>query len=69
MVCDKVIKGRAYIRGELRYAEIGVDGGRIVEIGPSVRGDEVIDLGSSATILPGFMDPHVHMRDPGLTSK
>ena len=32
-------------------------------------GDERIDMGSSRIILPGFTDPHVHLRDPGMTAK
>lgn len=66
----KVIQGRALIDGELRYAEIGISEGRIVTVGSLVRGgDERVDVGSSRIILPGFIDPHVHFRDPGMTNK
>lgn len=67
---EKVVQGRAFIDGELRYAEIGICDGRIVTVGRIVRGgDERIDIGSSMVILPGFTDPHVHLRDPGMTQK
>jgi len=48
---------------------IGIDEtGRIVAIKKTLRGDEAIDYGD-ALILPGCVDLHVHMRDPGLTDK
>ena len=48
---------------------IGIENGKIVSIQrlPSVA-DEIIDL-NGKIILPGFIDVHVHMRDPGLTYK
>ena len=67
---EKVIQGRAFIDGELRYAEIGISDGRIVTVGKLVSGgDERVDVGTSGIILPGFIDPHVHFRDPGMTNK
>ena len=70
MDIEKVITGRAFVDGELRYTEIGISDGRIVTVGRLVSGgDERIDMGSSRIILPGFTDPHVHLRDPGMTAK
>ncbi len=70
MDIEKVICGRAFIDGELRYAEVGISDGRIVAVGSMVRGgDERIELGTSQILLPGFIDPHVHFRDPGMTHK
>ena len=70
MDIERVIEGRAFIDGELRYAEIGICDGKIVTVGRLVSGgDERVDVGSSRIILPGFMDPHVHFRDPGMTNK
>ena len=67
---EKVIQGRAFIDGDLRYAEIGISDGRIVTVGKLVSGgDERVDVGTSGIILPGFIDPHVHFRDPGMTNK
>ncbi|MCQ2070655.1 MAG: dihydroorotase family protein [archaeon] len=67
---EQVICGRMFVDGELKYAEVGIDEGKIVAVGKHVPGgDERIDLGTSVTVLPGFMDPHVHFRDPGLTQK
>lgn len=70
MEIEKVLQGRAFVNGELSYMEIGITDEKIVTVGKLVSGgDERIDLGSSKIILPGFMDPHVHLRDPGMTSK
>ena len=47
----------------LKPAEILVQGGRIVEVGTSVKhpaGTEVIDLGDR-TLLPGLIDAHIHL--------
>ena len=48
---------------------IGIENGKIVSIQrlPSVA-DEIVDL-NGKIILPGLIDVHVHMRDPGLTYK
>ncbi|SDA61641.1 dihydroorotase [Methanobrevibacter millerae] len=48
---------------------IAVDNGKIVEITrEKVKADKTIDIKSNY-LLPGFIDPHVHFRDPGLTQK
>lgn len=70
MDLDTVLMGRAFVDGELTYAEIGISEGRIVAVAKDLRGGERrVDMGSSRIILPGFMDPHVHFRDPGMPSK
>ncbi|UTB33611.1 MAG: dihydroorotase family protein [Methanobacterium sp. ERen5] len=48
---------------------IGIENGKIVSIQklPAVA-DEIVDL-NGKIILPGLIDVHVHMRDPGLTYK
>jgi len=70
MDIETVLMGRALVNGELRYTEIGINEGRIVAVGSYVSGGENrIELGTSMTVLPGFVDPHVHLRDPGMTQK
>jgi allantoinase len=52
-------------------ADIMCDGGRIASIeasGSSRIGTDDIDA-SGMLVFPGFIDPHVHSRDPGLTHK
>lgn len=41
-------------------ADVVVEDGRIVEVGPGLDGDEVIDV-SEQTLLPGLIDAHVHV--------
>ena len=58
-----------FVNGSLKDTAVGIEDGKIVTVGNIVRGgDERIDLGSRI-MLPGFVDPHVHFRDPGLTQK
>lgn len=65
----RVVKGRVFYRGQLEPLSLGIDeDGRIEAIKKVLRGDEEFDHGD-ALILPGCVDLHVHMRDPGLTHK
>lgn len=67
---ETVLCGRMYRGGSLKYTEVGISEGKIVTVGSLVSGGEDrIELGSSMTVLPGFVDPHVHFRDPGMTQK
>src|SRR2546428_10554919 len=64
-----VIRGRVFFRGQLEPLSVGIDeDGRVAAIKKVLRGDEEIDHGD-ALILPGCVDLHVHMRDPGLKHK
>lgn len=47
----------------LGRADVLVEGGRIVAVGPDLRGDEVVD---AAFVSPGFTDAHVHPIQGGL---
>lgn len=68
---ETVIEGRMLVDGELGYAQVGIsEDGRIVAVGRYVSGGERrVELGTSEMLLPGFIDPHVHLRDPGMTWK
>ena len=51
----------------IRY--IGVDEGKIISIKKTpISADKIIDIAGNI-ILPGLIDSHVHMRDPGFTYK
>ena len=70
MTFDLVVRGSVYVDGQVSYREIGVEDGRIAFVGRSAgRADRRIDVGPGKTVLPGFTDPHVHFRDPGMTRK
>ena len=59
------------IRNVRPYGEDAVDilieGGEIVEIGASIAPDAATDVldGAGAVLLPGFVDMHTHLREPG----
>ena len=45
-------------------ADVVVEGGRILEVGTSLDGDEIVELGGR-TLLPGLFDCHVHFASSG----
>src|SRR5512137_388369 len=49
-----------------KVMDIGVDEGRVVETAPKIRkkGRKEIDV-RGMVVLPGFIDMHVHLREPG----
>jgi len=46
-------------------ADVVVQDGRIVEVGPGLDGDEVVDC-AGGTVLPGLVDCHVHLLFSGV---
>jgi dihydroorotase len=69
---DLVIRnGRVAMSSTLRSSAIAVRDGRVAWIGPNAsapKGHKVIDA-SGLIVLPGVIDVHVHLRDPGMTYK
>ena len=48
---------------------IKIEDGKITEISKNpIKADESVDIKNNY-VLPGFIDPHIHFRDPGLTQK
>lgn len=59
-----VIKNGTVVTADLTYrADVRVEGGRIAEIGPDLKGDEVLDA-SGCYVMPGGIDPHTHLEMP-----
>ena len=59
-----VIKGGTVVTADLTYkADVKVEGGRIVEIGPDLSGNTVLDA-SGCYVMPGGIDPHTHLEMP-----
>ncbi|MFT4162525.1 dihydropyrimidinase [Shinella sp.] len=59
-----VIKGGTIVTADLTYkADVKIEGGRIVGIGPDLSGDEVLDA-AGCYVMPGGIDPHVHLEMP-----
>src|ERR671927_1608943 len=50
--------------------EVGVRGGKIVALEPlgnGLQGVEVVELADDETLIPGLVDTHVHVNEPGRT--
>ncbi|GAA1612055.1 allantoinase AllB [Leucobacter chromiireducens] len=68
---DLVIRGeRVMTTSGVRPREVGVQDGKIIALEPlgnHLEGDEVIELADDETLLPGLVDTHVHVNEPGRT--
>ena len=68
---DLVIRGeRVVTTSGIRPREVGVRNGRIIALEPlgnGLVGKETIDLGDDETLIPGLVDTHVHVNEPGRT--
>ena len=64
-MAELVIKGATVVdqRGT-RRADVAVEDGRIVGVGPDLDGGDVIDAGG-CVLAPGLVDLHAHLRQPG----
>src|ERR1700761_5227795 len=72
MTFDLLVRAqRALVDGALRPATVAVRDGRIAAIGtekgnsPAAR--EVVELAADEVLLPGLVDTHVHVNEPGRT--
>ena len=68
---DLVLRGDR-VFGEDGFAprEVGIRDGRIAAIAPrgtGLQGEEVVELAADETLLPGLVDAHVHVNEPGRT--
>ena len=62
--------GAVFLIGSFQNMDIAIDQGRIVSVFPSLpkEGFSVIEL-HNRLIVPGFVDVHVHLREPGFSYK
>ena len=59
-----VIKNGTIVTADLTYmADILIDGGKIIQIGPNLKGDETLDA-TDCYVMPGGIDPHTHLEMP-----
>ena len=58
-----VIKG-VLLYGEGELVDVRIDDGRIEAIGNGLDADETIDA-AGMVLLPGLVDLHTHLREPG----
>lgn len=59
---------RIYRNGRFEEGTLVVEEGRIVEADTPTEGDRIIDLGGRE-LVPGLIDVHVHLREPGFGYK
>ena len=57
--------------GTMTKGDVFVRGGRVVSVGAAVSAPsaQVFDFSSNVVVLPGFVDVHVHLREPGFSYK
>ena len=48
--------------------DLKIENGTIIELGANLNGDEMLDA-TGLAVMPGLVDMHVHLRDPGFTYK
>jgi allantoinase len=81
---DLEFRGRAIMGGEVVRARVGVRDGTIVWVEPDAAADDgdsrpsavtgvrgetrLVDLGDDEVLLPGLVDTHVHVNEPGRTA-
>ncbi len=61
-----ILRGRVLLPSGEAVCDVGVQDGVVVEIGSSLAG-EVIALADDEVLLPGLVDTHVHVNEPGRT--
>src|SRR5437762_5916276 len=52
--------------------DVLIDGGRIARVGrdlPADGGDRIVEIPTGLLVCPGFIDMHVHLREPGQEHK
>ena len=65
---DLVLKNCRFVNKTGEY-DIKIEDGKIADISKTpIEADETVDMKNNF-VLPGFIDPHIHFRDPGLTQK
>ena len=58
------VNGSVVTESGVESASVVVDGGTVTSIAGRVTADEIVDV-TGCVILPGFVDLHTHLREPG----
>ena len=68
---DLVVRGeRVLVGGEFSPHEVGVRDGvieRVVPLGAGLTGARAVELAGDEVLIPGLVDTHVHVNEPGRT--
>jgi dihydroorotase len=66
---DLTVKGGLLVLpGGARIGDLGISNGQIAAVGDLPASGEVVDAGG-LIVLPGMVDTHVHLMDPGATER
>lgn len=60
--------GNVVLKDRIEKCDVLIEDGIITGIGSGLEGDEVISA-SGKTVIPGIIDMHVHLREPGFEGK
>lgn len=60
--------GNVFYQNKIQKLDVEIDGETISRIGKELDGDNVIDC-TDLLVTPGFVDLHVHLREPGFEHK
>ncbi len=71
---ETVLKGGRVVdpaNGKDGMFDVLIDGDRIADVGTNLKADgaEIVDLPAGLIVCPGFIDMHVHLREPGQEHK
>jgi dihydropyrimidinase len=59
-----VIRNGTIVTADLTYkADVAIDQGKIIAIGPKLKGDKTLDA-TGCYVMPGGIDPHTHLEMP-----
>ncbi len=61
--------GRVFHKGEFSELDVLIEYGKIASVGKDIGTADETYNAKDMLVLPGLVDPHVHMRDPGATQK
>jgi allantoinase len=71
MNADVIIRGRnVVLPDDVAPASIRIEDGRIVDVNPydsTTDGCDVIEVDETSVVIPGLVDTHVHVNEPGRT--
>jgi dihydroorotase len=66
-----ITNARLLNEGEVRDADVLIEGERISKIAPGITAEEGVEIidADGRILMPGMVDDQVHFREPGLTNK
>ena len=66
-----ITNARLLNEGEIRDADVLIEGERISKVAPGITAEEGVEIidANGRILMPGMVDDQVHFREPGLTNK